>query len=61
MHMSSADFLKKNQNIPSVTSLMSHSLDSVQALQNDILPGLIWVQTVCKAYQQMTLVNKELK
>ena len=26
----------------------------------DILSGLIWVQTVCKGYQQTTLVSKEL-
>ena len=26
----------------------------------DILSGLIWVQTVCKGYQQMTPVGKEL-
>ena len=25
-----------------------------------ILSGLIWVQTVCKGYQQTTLVGKEL-
>ena len=24
-----------------------------------VLPSLIWVQTVCKSYQQMTLVGKE--
>ena len=27
----------------------------------DGLSGLIWVQTVCKSYQQMTLIGKELK
>ena len=27
----------------------------------DILLGLIWVQTVCKSYQQTTLEDKELK
>ena len=26
----------------------------------DKMSGLIWVQTVCKGYQQMTLVGKEL-
>ena len=26
----------------------------------DILSDLIWVQTLCKDYQQMTLVDKEL-
>ena len=36
---------------------MSNSLDPDQA----IMLGLIWVQDVCKSYQQMTLVGKELK
>ena len=30
-------------------------------MRPDILLGLIWIQTVCKDYQQTTLVNKELK
>ena len=29
-------------------------------IRPNILSGLIWVQTVCKNYQQMTLVGKEL-
>ena len=47
-------FFRKNiSGIPS----MSNSLDPDQA----IMSGLIWVQDVCKSYQQMTLVGKELK
>ena len=34
-----------------------NSLDPDQA---HILLGLIWVETVCKSYQQMTLVGKQL-
>ena len=30
-------------------------------IRPDILSGLIWVQTVCKGYQQTTLVTKELR
>ena len=30
-------------------------------IRPDILPGLIWVQTVCKSYQQMTLGDNEFK
>ena len=37
---------------------MSNSLDPDQV---DILSDLIWVQTVCKSYKQMTLEVKELK
>ena len=29
-------------------------------IRPDVLPGLIWVQTVCNGYQQKTLVGKEL-
>ena len=29
-------------------------------IRPDILSGLIWVQTVCKSYQQTTLVGKDL-
>ena len=25
----------------------------------DVMPGLIWIQIVCKGYQQTTLVGKE--
>ena len=28
---------------------------------NIFLSGLIWVQTVCKVYQQMTIEGKELR
>ena len=35
---------------------VSNSLDPDQAQH---LLGLIWVQTVCKGYQQMTLVGEE--
>ena len=37
---------------------VSNGLDPDQAQH---FVGLIWVQTVCKGYQQMTLVAKELK
>ena len=30
-------------------------------IRPDILSGLIWVQTVCQGYQQMTLVGKGLR
>ena len=29
-------------------------------IRPDVLSGLVWVLTVCKGYQQMTLVSKEL-
>ena len=29
-------------------------------IRSDVLSGMIWVQTVCKGYQQTTLVDKKL-
>ena len=37
---------------------MSNSLDP--RIRHNILLGLIWVQTVCKSYQQTALVGEEL-
>ena len=39
-------------------SRVSSSLDPDHA---DVLSGLIWVQIVCKGYQQTTLVSKEFR
>ena len=50
-----ADILKSNFQI---ILKVSNSLDQNQA---DILSGLIWVQNVCKGYQQTTPAGKELK
>ena len=36
------------------------SVKQLIQIRPDILSGLIWIQTVCKGYQQMTLVGKEL-
>ena len=30
-------------------------------IRPDVLSGMVWVQTICKGYQQATLVGKELK
>ena len=40
------------------TIRVSNSLDPEQAQQ---MSGLVWVQTVCKGYQQKTLEGKKLK
>ena len=56
--IASADFFKiifsKNSGIP-----LGFQTVWIQIRPN-ILSGLIWVQTVCKGYQQMTLVDKKL-
>ena len=49
------NFLKKNSLRNTIK--MSNSLDLDQAQR---LSGLIWIQTVCKGYQQTTLVDKDL-
>ena len=66
MFLSSADFFPKStvsKNSFRNTIRVSNSLDLDQArhfVRPDILSGLIWVQTVCKVYQPMTLVGIEL-
>ena len=43
--------------------ILSGILSECQTIRNqirpDVLSGLIWVQTVCKCYQQTTLVDKD--
>ena len=39
--------------------LLRKILSGISSVSN-ILSGLIWVQTVCRGYQQMTLVGKEV-
>ena len=50
--------------LPEATSydkkILSGTLSECQ-IQAGHLSDLIWVQTVCKCYQQMTLAGKELK
>ena len=34
------------------------SLKILSGIPNSLDPGLIWDKTICKGYQQMTLVNR---
>ena len=52
----SADFFQKF-----LSGILYMSSNSWIQIRTDILSVLIWVQTVCKNYQQTTLVGKELK
>ena len=65
LFLSSADFFE-NQLFRNILSGIPSECQTVWIqIRPDILSGLIWVQTVCKGYQQMTLsrhwVNKTLK
>ena len=51
--LSSDDFLKKIRNQAQVQTVWMR-------IRPDVLPGLIWVPTVCKGDQQTTLAEKEL-
>ena len=52
----------QNQLFQKVTSGLPSECQTVWTqIRPDILSGLIWVQTVCKGYQQTTQVGKELK
>ena len=58
--LSSADFFQnqlfhtKNSEIPSECQIVWNQI------RPDILSGLIWLQTVCKSYQQTTLGDKKI-
>ena len=60
LKLSSADLFFK---INFVLKLPSGTLSECQTvwiqIRADIFSGLIWVQTVCKGYQQTTLVGKD--
>ena len=66
MFLSSALFFSKSsfsKNSFRNTTRVSNSLDPDQARRPNCLQrtsGLIWMQTVCKRYQQTTLGDKEL-
>ena len=58
---SSADFFFQNQIFQKILSgiLSEHQTVWIQ-IRPTILLGLIWIQTVCKGFKQMTPVGKEL-
>ena len=53
---SKSTFSKKN-----CSGISSECLTVWIQIRPDNLLGLVWLQTVCKGYQQTTLVGKELK
>ena len=58
--LSSADFFQ-NQFFRKILSEIPSECQTVWIqIRPDISSGLIWVQIVCKGYQQMALVGKEL-
>ena len=58
--LSSADFFQ-NQFFLKILSGIPPECQTVWIqIRPDILSGLVWVKTVCKSYQQTTLVDKEL-
>ena len=60
MHFLSADFFSKL-----FRKILSEIPSECQSVWNqirfNILSGLIWVQTVCKSYQEMALVGKDFR
>ena len=57
----SADFFRKHLSRKILSGIPPEcQTDWIQSRPN-ILSGLIWVQCVCKGYQQTTLVGNELK
>ena len=58
----SGDFFKKKKSTFSekILSGIPSVLNSSDPDDTKVLSSLIWVQTFCKGYQQITLVGKEL-
>ena len=60
LFLSSADFFQ-NQLFRKILSGTPSECQTVWIqIRPDVLSGLIWVQTVCKGFQQTTLVGNEL-
>ena len=53
-------FLRNSFRTKILSGIPSECLTDLIQIKPDILWGLIWVQTVCKGYQQTTLVGKVL-
>ena len=61
MFLSSAGFLKKSFFLKKMPKGIPTECQAVWfQIRPNILLGLVWVQTVCKNYQQTILVAKEL-
>ena len=58
--LSSADFFQNKLIRKNLSGIPLECQTVWICIRPDILSGLIWVQTVCKGYQQMTPVGKEL-
>ena len=56
---SSADFFQNLLFHKILSGILSECQTDLIQIRTNILLGLIWVQTVCKSYQQMTLKHKD--
>ena len=65
LSLSSVDFFKINFFSDNISGIPSECQTIWIQIRPDVLSGLIWVQTVCKGYQQTTKVatiaGKELR
>ena len=59
--LSSDEFFKINFFLKILSGVLSKCQTDWIQIRPNFLLGLIWVQSVCKGYQQMTLVGKEFK
>ena len=58
--LSSADFFQNRLFRKILSGIHSQCQTVWIQIRPDVVSSLIWVQTVCKSYQQTTLVDKEL-
>ena len=57
--MSSGDLIQIQLFRKTLSGIPSECQIVLIQIRPDVLSGLIWVQTVCKGYQQMTLLGKK--
>ena len=60
--LSFADLKKKTKKLfrKILSGIQSECQTDLTQIRLDVLSSLIWVQSVCKGYEQKTLVDKEL-
>ena len=61
LSLSSADFFLKTTFLKILSEIPSECQTDCIQIRLDKMSDLVWVKTVCKGYQQMTLGGKELK
>ena len=60
LFLSSVDFFQNHFFRKIISEIPSECQTDLIQIRCDVLSGLIWIQSVCKGYEQTTLVDNEL-